>query len=95
VNNEQRNKKIINYLNKYQPARIGIFGSFARNEEGEASDIDLLVNFKIRFGLLQLVRIERELSDILGIKVDLLSENALKNEKLKKYVLNDLQIIYE
>ena len=50
---------------------------------------------KSRFGLLQLVRIERELSDILGIKVDLVTEKALKNKKLKEYILHDLQIIYE
>ncbi|MCF8374139.1 MAG: nucleotidyltransferase domain-containing protein [Bacteroidales bacterium] len=37
---------ILNYLNPYQPKRIGIFGSFARNEESPDSDIDLLVRFQ-------------------------------------------------
>ena len=92
---EQLNEKIIKYLKKYNPARIGVFGSYARGEAEKSSDIDLLVGFKSPFGLLQLVRIERELSDILGIKVDLVTEKALKNKKLKEYILHDLQIIYE
>lgn len=92
---EQLNNKIINYLLRYNPARIGIFGSYARGEAEKSSDIDLLVDFKSRFGLLQLVRIERELTEILGIKVDLVTAKALKNKKLKEYILHDLQIIYE
>jgi len=92
---EQLNSKIINYLLRYNPAQIGIFGSYARGEAEKSSDIDLLVDFKNRFGLLQLVRIERELTDILGIKVDLVTVKALKNKKLKEYILHDLQIIYE
>jgi len=89
------NQKIINYLLRFNPSRIGIFGSYARGEAKDLNDIDLLVDFKKRFGLLQLVRIERELSNILGIKVDLVTEKSLKNQKLKAYILNDFQIIYE
>jgi len=92
---EQLNSKIINYLLRYNPVQIGIFGSYARGEAEKSSDIDLLVDFKNRFGLLQLVRIERELTEILGIKVDLVTVKALKNKKLKEYILHDLQIIYE
>ena len=38
---------------------------------------------------------ERELSQLVGRKVDLLTERALKNERLKHYILKDLQVIYE
>jgi predicted nucleotidyltransferase len=86
---------IINYLKNYNPARIGVFGSFARGEETEESDLDLLVSFNDSFGLLTLVRIESELSKLLNRKVDLLTEGALKNEKLRKYIQQDLQVIYE
>jgi uncharacterized protein len=89
------NKEVINYLKKFNPEKIGIFGSFARGEEGDTSDLDLLVSFRKSFGLLQLVKIERELSSILGRKVDLVTERAIKNEKLKAYIFKDLQIIYE
>ena len=88
-------REIINYLKKFNPERIGIFGSFARGEENSTSDLDILVSFHKSFGLLQMVRIERELSDIVGRKVDLVTEKALKNEKLKSYIFKDLQIIYQ
>jgi predicted nucleotidyltransferase len=37
------NTAIINYLHPYDPERIGIFGSYARQEDNDASDIDILV----------------------------------------------------
>jgi predicted nucleotidyltransferase len=86
---------IINYLSPYRPERIGLFGSFARQEEDIDSDIDILVKFKETITLLDLARIHRELSAILGKKVDLVTEPALKNAKLKKHIYNDLQIIFE
>ena len=89
------NSTIISYLSKYRPERIGIFGSFARGDNNSESDLDLLVTFRQTLSLLDLVRIERELSELLGIKVDLLTEGALKNQKLRSYIMRDIQIIYE
>ncbi len=89
------NNIIVNYLSQYNPERIGIFGSFARQEESKDSDIDILVGFKETISLLDLVRIHRELSALLGKKVDLVTEQALKNKKIRDYIYNDLQIIYE
>ena len=94
MNRQEINNAIINYLDNYNPERIGIFGSFARQEETPESDIDILVKFYYTISLLELVKIERELSEILGKKVDLVTEPALKNTKLKKYIFNDLKIIY-
>ena len=89
------NRTIIEYLESYNPERIGIFGSYAREEDSENSDIDILVRFKETISLLDLARIHRELSSALGKKVDLVTEPALKNERLKQYIYQDLQIIYE
>jgi predicted nucleotidyltransferase len=89
------NSAIINYLYPYNPERIGIFGSFARQDNSDESDIDILVSFKETPSLLDLARIHRELSLVLGKKVDIVTEPALKNEKLKKYIYNDLKIIFE
>ena len=88
-------EKIIGYLSKYHPARIGIFGSYVRGEQTPKSDLDILVRFKETVSLLQLVRMERELSKLLGIKVDLVSEGALKHPVVKRNIERDLQIIYE
>ncbi len=74
---------------------IGIFGSYARNENHEASDIDILVKFKSTLSLLQLVHLERLISDELGIKVDLVTEGAIKNKIVKENINKDLQIIFQ
>ena len=89
------NINIINYLRPYNPVRIGIFGSFARKEETADSDIDILVKFKETISLLDLAKIHRELSQILGKDVDLVTESSVKNEILKKYIYSDLKIIFE
>jgi uncharacterized protein len=89
------NTTIINYLHPYNPERIGIFGSYARQEDSDASDIDILVSFRDTPSLLDLARIHRELSSVLGKKVDVVTESALKNKKLRQYIYNDLQIIFE
>jgi uncharacterized protein len=89
------NINIINYLRPYGPERIGIFGSYARSEETPESDIDILVKFRETLSLLDLAKIHRELSHILGKDIDLVTESSLKNERLKKYIYNDLKIIFE
>jgi len=89
------NRTIISYLSQYEPERIGIFGSFARQEENADSDIDILVKFKKTISLLDLVRIHRELTALLGKKVDLVTEQALKNKRIRKSIYNDLRIIFE
>jgi len=95
MNRAEINTAIISYMEQYNPDRIGIFGSFARKEDTPESDIDILVRFKRTISLFDLVKIERELSSLLGKKVDLVTEPALKNEKLKHYIYKDLQIIFE
>jgi uncharacterized protein len=86
---------IISTLQEYSPVRIGIFGSYARNENHKASDIDILVKFNSTLSLLQLVHVERMISQKLGIKVDLVTEGAIKNKYIKENIEKDLQIIYQ
>jgi uncharacterized protein len=89
------NTAIVEYLSPYKPEWIGLFGSYARNEDTDSSDIDILVRFKKTPSLLDLARIHRELSQLLSKKVDVLTEAALKNEKLKKSIYKDLQLIFK
>ncbi len=56
---------------------LGTFGSYSRGEQKEKSDIDILVKFSKRKSLLDLVRIERRLSEILDLKVDLVTEGSV------------------
>lgn len=87
--------RILHYLLPYHPARIGIFGSFARGENKKGSDLDILIKFKDRISLLKLVQIEQELSDKLGMPIDLVTENSLKNPNLRESIEQDLIMIYE
>ena len=79
---------------KQNARKIGIFGSFARNESDSDSDLDVLVSFSDRKSLLDLVRIERELSELVGIKVDLLTENSV-SPLFKERIKQEEQVIYE
>lgn len=74
---------------------IGIFGSYARNENLQDSDIDILVRFESALSLLQLIHIQRMISQKLGIRVDLVTEGAIKNKIVKENIQKDLQIIYQ
>jgi predicted nucleotidyltransferase len=86
-------KTVIAILGKHNARRIGIFGSFARGEAGPKSDLDLLVDFKERKSLLTLVRIERELSEAVGMKVDLLTEQAI-SPYLIDTIKSELKVVY-
>ena len=75
--------------NEYSVKSMGIFGSFARNEQSDTSDIDILVEFDKPIGL-KFVDLANELEMILNNKVDLVSKNGVK-PKLMKYILQDIQ----
>ena len=84
---------IIDTMKPFNPTKIGIFGSVARNENTPESDIDILYNFQNTIGLFKLVGLQNELEKKLNKKVDLISEKYT-HPKLKPYILNDLKIIY-
>lgn len=73
----------------YEPVLVGIFGSYARNEQKNSSDIDILVDFKRKTNLLDLIGIEQELTELLGMKVDLITLRSV-NEQLKSFIQKDL-----
>lgn len=68
---------LISLLKSYGAKKIGVFGSFSRGDTNPESDLDILVEFNERKSLLELVKIERILSEKIGIKVDLLTEKFI------------------
>ncbi|MCK6561368.1 nucleotidyltransferase family protein [bacterium] len=86
--------KLIEICQKNDVAKIGVFGSMARGEASEQSDIDLVVYFSKPKSFLNLVRLEREMSEALGRKVDLLTEMAI-SPYLRESLLRELKVIYE
>lgn len=73
--------------------RLSLFGSMARGEATEQSDIDLLVEFSQRKSLLALVALERQFSTLLHREVDLLTEAAI-SPYLRKRIKQELQVLY-
>ena len=87
-------KLIQNYL-KNQPVRKGyLFGSYARGEQNDNSDVDILVELDEHVGLYKFVSIQLGLESLLGKKVDLISEKAL-SARLRPYIEKDKKLIYE
>jgi len=73
---------------KYGVIELGIFGSYVRAEQKETSDVDILVEFEKPVSLLRIVSLENSLSDILGIKVDVIPKKNIRKE-LKEFILKE------
>ncbi|WP_321507088.1 nucleotidyltransferase family protein [uncultured Methanoregula sp.] len=63
---------------EYSVKTLGLFGSVARSEETDESDIDLLVEFSKPVGFVTFMRLEHFLSERLGTRVDLVTSDSLK-----------------
>ena len=76
---------------RYEIKEIGIFGSYLRGEANEESDIDILVEFEphAKISLLDFVELENYLSDLLGVKVDLVEKSALK-PRIGKQIVSEV-----
>ena len=85
-----KQKHIIKTITKkVNPTLVGVFGSYARGEENEKSDLDILIDFELKVDLLELIGIEQELTELLGVKVDLITLRSV-NASLKPYIESDL-----
>ena len=82
-------KKIVPILTKAGVKRSSLFGSVARGEDTENSDIDILVELPEGRSLFDLVKLERKLNKSLGRKVDVITFNSV-HPLLEKYIYQDL-----
>jgi len=62
----------------YSVKSLGVFGSYVKGEQKKRSDLDLLVEFEQAPSLFEYVTLENYLSDLAGIKVDLVMKKTLK-----------------
>ncbi len=76
---------------KFHVKNIGYFGSYSQEQQTENSDLDILVEFTKPIGW-EFFTLEKYLEQILGMKVDLVTRNALK-ERIKDTILNKVRYI--
>ena len=88
--------KISGYFKTQPVNKAWLFGSYARGEAQQDSDVDILIEFDHSqpIGLFHYARMWRELSEILGCKVDLV-ENGTLRPLAAQTAEHDKQLIYE
>ncbi len=79
---------------KYGVRKAAIFGSVARGEATESSDIDLLVEFEENRSLLDLIGLKQDAEELLGVEVDVVTYNSL-HPLLEDQILTSQVVIYE
>ncbi len=74
---------------EYGVTEIGLFGSYVKGMQKKSSDIDILVGFRKAVGLIAFVRLKNHLTELLGIRVDLVMKKTLK-PKIGKIILDEV-----
>ena len=92
LSKEQQNI-IIETLKPFNPKYIGLFGSYARNEETENSDIDILFELQKKYSLFDLMDLKEALSNRLQKNVDLVSRKYL-NKYIQPFIEKDLKVLF-
>lgn len=72
------NQQLPTLSERYNVQTLGVFGSYIRQEQRPGSDLDILVTFTETPSLLKFLALENYLTDLLGVKVDLVMQDALK-----------------
>ncbi len=87
-------EKIASFCRRNHIYRLALFGSVLRDDFGPDSDIDVLVEFEAgHVPGLAFIRLEQELSSLLGRRVDLVTPKFL-NERIRDRVLDDAEVQY-
>ena len=80
-------------LRKHYPiSELGVFGSWVRGEQGPDSDLDILVDFDGPIRLIAFVGLQQDLSDALGLRVDLVMKDAAK-PRIKEHILAEAMML--
>jgi uncharacterized protein len=93
ANRRTLQRTIVSHLVRNGARRIFVFGSYARKDAKPKSDIDLVVRFTPGKSLLELVRIERELSEATGRRIDLLTEGGI-DPGFMAAIKGEMEVLY-
>jgi predicted nucleotidyltransferase len=90
INDLLRDKRddILRLVRQHKAGNVRIFGSVARGEATEASDVDFLVDFQPDYTLWDHIGLMQDLADLLGREVDVSTEETLR-ERIKDRILRE------
>ena len=94
-----RDEQVAAFCQQWQIVELALFGSVLRDDFGPESDVDVLVTFapSARWSLLDLVRMEEELTALLGRTVDLVERAAVEQSEnyiRRRHILQSLEPVY-
>ena len=92
-------KRITDFCRRWHISEFALFGSALRDDFGPDSDLDILVTFApgADWSLFDHLRMEQELADLLGRKIDLLSKRAVEQSHnciRRREILNTAEVVY-
>ena len=73
----EKREALIALADQHKAENVGAFGSVARGEENENSDVDLLVHFRDGASLFDLMDLKEDTEELLGLEVDIVSDRGL------------------
>ena len=85
---QNKREDILRIATQYGASHIRVFGSVARGEAGPESDIDVLIHLEPGRSLLDIVAIKQDLEELLGRKVDVLTESSI-SPYLRDHILKE------
>lgn len=77
---------------RYPIRQMGVFGSYVHGNQREDSDLDVLVELGDGIGLIELIGLKQELSDAIGLNVDLVTKDALK-PRIGRRILSEVVML--
>jgi len=77
---------------RFRVKEIGIFGSYVRGEQGAESDLDILIELEKPIGFVRFIRLENALSQLLGVRVEIVTKKALK-PYIGKRILEEVRYV--
>lgn len=89
-------EKIRDFCRRWNIVEFGLFGSVLREDFHQDSDVDVLVTFApdSHHSLVDLVRMEEELGEIFGRKVEVVEKSALRNPFRRHAILSSVEVVY-
>jgi predicted nucleotidyltransferase len=94
---KQDKQKLFNeiaaFLKSKGVTKVAVFGSYVRDEETSSSDIDVIIDFNKPMGLFEFVGLQQDLSEKIGLNVDLLTEDGI-SPYLIGSIRKEMKVLY-